>query len=99
INECIELGQSPVREIANAVLARRLLDPYRSRVDLGGDLRRDEAIPHHLLDHDARTAACSLDVRAWRIVRRCLDQSGDDRRLAKAQVISSVTEEFPGGGV
>ena len=40
-----------------------------------------------------------LDVGGRRIIGRRLDQAGDDRRLAEAQMVGAMAEEVPRGGV
>ena len=44
-------------------------------------------------------AARGLDVGGRRIIGRRLDQAGDDRRFAEAELLRAVAEERPRGGV
>ena len=46
-------------------------------------------------ERDAR----GFDIGGRRVIGRRLDQAGDDRRFAQAQMIGAVAEEAPRGGV
>ena len=40
-----------------------------------------------------------LDIGGRRVIGRRLDQAGDDRRFAEAQMVGAMAEEAPRGGV
>ena len=99
VDQGVELGQRPVGEVAHAIVVGGLLDPDCGGVDLGRGVGADEAIVDHRLQHHARSRARGLDVGGRRIIGRRLDEAGDDRRLAEAQMIGAMTEEAPRGGI
>ena len=94
VDQRVELRQRPVGEIADAVLLGRLLD-----ADLRPDRRcgRGVGVMKPFLtivwsttpERDARR----LDVGGRRIIGRRLDQAGDDRRFAEAEMVGAMAEE------
>ena len=94
VDQRVELRQGPVGEVANAVLLGRRLDADVAGSTACGRRFADEAVLRHRLEHDAGAVARRFDVGGRRIVGRRLDQTGDDRRLAEAEVIGAVTEEL-----
>ena len=94
----IELRQHPVGEIAHRVLPGILLQLHRADIDLrliGGDV----ALLAHQPQHHLGAADRGLDVGGGRIGAGCLDQPGNDRRLADVEFSRGVAEEFAGGRV
>ena len=59
----------------------------------------DEAVLDHRLEDDARAVPRGFDVGGRRIIGGRLDETGDDRGLAQAQMVGAMPEEGSRGGV
>ena len=99
VDQQVQLRQRPVGEIAHAVLPRGGGELHLARIGAGGLRLRDEAVAHHLLQHDACPPLGGIGVGGRGIIGRRLDQPGDHRRLGQAQPVGTMAEEFPAGRV
>jgi hypothetical protein len=95
----VKLRQHPVGEIAGGVLALLGGEVHAVEIDRRRLRRGQRAGIDHGFQHHLGAVHGGLGIGRGGIVRRRLDQAGDDRRLAQRKLLARMAEELARGQI